>query len=105
MNVQTHRQGSRHGQVRVPLTVDRRIFTSTARPSRTWRKHYNRRSAVERVNSRIDQSFGFERHFIRGKAKMPLRVSLALLVMLATARGRLAHQQGPAMRSLVRPAA
>jgi hypothetical protein len=97
--------GAGSGQVRVPLTVDRRIFTPTARPSGTWRKHYNRRTAVERVNSRIDQSFGFERHFIRGKAKMQLRVSLALLVMLAMAVGRLAHQQNGAIRSLVRPAA
>ena len=68
-------------------------------------KHYNRRSTVERVNSRIDQSFGFERHFIRGQAKMQRRVSLALLVMLAMANGRLAYPQKEAIRSLVRPAA
>ena len=33
-----------------------------------------RRNAVERINSRIDNSFGFERHYIRGKAKMTARV-------------------------------
>lgn len=97
--------GSGSGQVRVPLTVDRRIFTPVARPSGTWKKHYRRRTAVERVNARIDQGYGFERHFIRGLQKMRVRMSLALIVMLAMANGRLKHQQGAAIRSLVRPAA
>jgi hypothetical protein len=34
----------------------------------------------------IDNSFGFERHFIRGKAKMQTRVGLALAVLMAMAR-------------------
>ena len=39
---------------------------------------------MERINNRIDNSFGFEKHYIRGKAKMQTRVgSLELAVMMA----------------------
>jgi len=43
----------------------------------------------------------FERHFIRGLAKMRLRCSLALVVMLAMALGRIREKQKENMRSLV----
>ena len=51
-----------------------------------------------------DVSFGFERHFIRGQAKMRLRVGLALVVMLAMALGRVKEKQKEKMRSLVQAA-
>ncbi len=38
---------------------------------------------MERVNARLDEAFGFEKHFIRGLKKMRLRCGLALIVMLA----------------------
>jgi hypothetical protein len=89
--------------VRVPLELDRRIFTPIARPSRTWAKAYDRRTAVERVNSRLDRVLGFEEHFIRGQAKMEARVTLALMVMLAMALGRIRADQASLMRSLTAP--
>ena len=46
--------------VRVSLDTDRRIFTPIARHTDKWRKAYDRRSSVERVNSRLDQVLGFE---------------------------------------------
>jgi len=58
------------------------------------------RTAVERVNSRIDNVYGFERHFIRGLKKMKLRCSLALLVMLVVAIGRIKQAQPEMMRTL-----
>ena len=95
-----------HGRiVRVPLATDRRIFTPQARDSITWDREYKHRSAVERVNSRIDLSFGFEHHFIRGMRKMCLRLGLALVVMLAMAVGRIRAGQREHLRSLVKPAA
>lgn len=87
--------------VRVALERDRRIFTPTPRGSISWKRAYNRRSALERVNSRIDQSFGFERHFIRGKWKMTARVGLALAVMMALAVGHVKAGRPKRMRSLV----
>ncbi len=88
---------------RVPLDLDRRIFTPIARPTAKWKKAYQRRSSVERVNARIDQVLQFERHTIRGQAKMQTRVTLALLVMLAMALGRIRANQADQMRSLTAP--
>ena len=87
---------------RVSLEMDRRIFTPMARSSYAWEREYKRRTAVERVNSRLDVSFGFEKHFIRGQKKMEIRVGLALCVMLAMAVGRIKEHQKELMRSLVR---
>jgi hypothetical protein len=89
------------GSVRIGLSEDRRIFTPLARSSYAWERAYRKRTAVERVNSRLDVSFGFERHFIRGLKKMRFRVGLALCVMLALALGRTKQNQSKKMRSLV----
>jgi len=53
------------------------------------------------VNSRLDVSFGFELHIIRGMAKMKIRCGLALCVMLAMALGRIKENQAEKRRSLV----
>ena len=87
---------------RISLEIDRRIFTPVARSSYAWEREYKKRTAVERVNSRLDVSFGFEKHFIRGLKKMELRVGLALCVMLAMAVGRIKEQRQELMRSLVK---
>ena len=90
--------------VRISLEEDRRIFTPLARSSYRWGNIYKMRTSVERVNSRLDVSFGFEEHFIRGLSKMKLRCSLALCVMLAMALGRIKENQKGLMRSLVKSA-
>ena len=69
-----------------------------------WKEEYKGRTAVERVNSRLDVSFGFENHYIRGLTKMKVRVSLALCVMLAMAIGRIKENQPKNLRSLVKAA-
>lgn len=89
--------------IRVPLSKDRRIFTPVARPIPKWKKAYARRTSVERVNSRIDCVFLLEEHFIRGQAKMETRVTLALMVLLAMALGRIRVNQHDLMRSLTAP--
>ena len=78
-----------------------RIFTPIDRASYKWEKEYNKRTSIERVNSRLDVSFGFELHTIRGMAKMKLRCRLALSVMLAMAIGRIKEKQEEKMRSLL----
>ena len=87
--------------IRVPLERDRRIFTPTPRGSVSWKRAYRHRSAVERINSRIEGSFGFERHFIRGKGKMTVRAGLAVVVMMALAVGHIRAGRPECMRSLV----
>lgn len=86
--------------VRIKLSEDRRRFTPVARSSYKWERIYKSRTAVERVNSRIDNVYGFERHFIRGLKKMKFRCSIALLVMLVLAIGRIKQKQPELMRSL-----
>lgn len=90
--------------VRISIEEDQRIFTPVARSSYKWTRIYNKRSSVERVNSRIETSFGFEKHYIRGMVKMKLRCTLALSVMLAMALGRVKENQSEWMRSLVQAA-
>jgi hypothetical protein len=82
---------------------DRRIFVPTPHGSPSWQRGYNRRSALERINNRIDRHFGFEQHFIRGLAKMTTRVGLAIAVMMAMALGHIQQGRPEQMRSLVRP--
>jgi len=87
--------------VRVPLGWDRRRFVPVPRGSYKWQRLYRGRTSVERVNSRLDVSFGFERHFIRGMKKMQVRVGMALVVMLAMALGSIELGEQYRMRSLV----
>jgi hypothetical protein len=92
--------------VRINITKhDRRVFTPTPYGSSSWNRAYNRRSSLERINSRIDNSFGFEKHFIRGKGKMQTRVGLALCVVMAMALGHVRAGRIKQMRSLVKPVA
>jgi len=90
--------------VRIPLEEDRRVFTPLARSSLKWDRLYDKRTSVERVNSRLDTSFGFEKHTIRGLTKMETRCCLALVVMLAMAVGRIRANQTEKMRSLLKAA-
>jgi hypothetical protein len=90
--------------IRIDLEIDRRVFTPLARSSYAWKRLYAKRTAVERVNSRVDVSFGFEQHYIRGEMKMKVRCGLALCIMLTLAYGRIMEDQKSKMRSLVRAA-
>lgn len=87
--------------IRVPLDLDRRMFTPIARSSYKWKREYKKRIAVERVNSRLDVSFGWENHYIRGMKKMRVRMGLSLIVMLAMAVGHAAEGRPDMIRSLV----
>jgi hypothetical protein len=85
--------------VRIDITEqNRRIFVPTPYGSPSWKRGYARRSALER----IDKSFGFEKHFIRGQAKMKTRMGLALAVMMAMALGHVKAGRIEQMRSLVK---
>jgi hypothetical protein len=87
--------------VRVSRSVGPRTFTPVARVSLAFERLYKKRTSVERVNSRLDVSYGMEHHFIRGERKMRLRCSLALVVMLGMAVGRVRQKQREKLRSLV----
>ena len=91
-----------HGRiVQIPMEENRRLFTPLARGSYAWQREYKKRTSVERVSSRLDVSFGFEFHFIRGGKKMRARMGLVLVVMLAMAVGWIQSGEVEKMRSLV----
>ncbi len=85
-------------QVRIPLSEDRRIFSPVARSSYKWMKLYNDRTAVERVNSRIDKMFGFDNHTIQGLDKMSFRITFAFIMMLSFAVGKAAQNKESEIR-------
>ena len=88
--------------VRIPLaTRDRRMFTPTPYGSPSWKRGYRRRSALERIYSRLDNDFGFERHFLRGRSRMTARVGLGLTVMMALALAQARAGRQDRTRSLV----
>ena len=88
-------------QLRIALDEDRRIFTPIDRASYKWKRQHAHRTAGERVNSRLDVSFGFELPTIRGLKEMRLRCGLALIVMLAMALSCIRAKQPDRLRSLV----
>lgn len=87
--------------IRIKLAEDRRIFTPLARSSYAWDRAYDKRTSVERVNSRLDGFFGFENHTIRGQKKMEMRCGLALCLMLTMAVGRIRQGKPELMRRMV----
>ena len=96
-------QAGEYGRiVRVDLnTADPGIFTPTPHGSPTWKRGYKRRNALERINSRLDNRFGFELHYLRGQTRMQTRVGLALNIMMALAVEHIRAGRPEQMRSLV----
>ena len=78
---------------RIKCDEDRRIFTPIARDSKKWKRLYNKRSGIERINGRIDRDYKFERHTIRGLAKMDMFITVTLIVYLGMAKAKIAAGQ------------
>ena len=90
--------------IRVPTCTNPRIFTEVGRATYKWKRLYAGRTAVERVNSRLDVSFGFEIRRVRGMKKMNMMATLAFCVMDTLALSSLQRKKPELMRSLVRAA-
>ena len=74
---------------KIYVSYDERVFLPVARDSLKFKRLYKGRTAVERLNGRLDRDFMFEDHCIRGLKKMKLMVSLTLLIMNAMALGKI----------------
>ncbi|HFI0186192.1 TPA: transposase, partial [Streptococcus suis] len=70
---------------RLKRSVEPIIFNQVARDSKKFKRLYKKRTAVERVNGRLDRDFRFETHTIRGLKKMSLAVAMSFLVMIGFA--------------------
>jgi len=73
----------------ISISYDERIFLPIARDSDKFKRIYKGRTAVERLNGRLDRDYMFEKHYIRGLDKMRLMVSLSLIVMNGMAIGKI----------------
>ena len=74
---------------KIYISYDERVFLPVARDSIKYGRLYKGRTAVERLNSRLDRDYMFEDHCIRGLKKMKLMVSLTLIIMNAMALGKI----------------
>lgn len=86
---------------RIPISTDRRIFLPVARDSKKYERLYKKRTEVERLNGRIDRDYMFNDHFIRGKKKMNMILTLSFIIMLSMAKGHIKKNQ-PNIRSLTK---
>lgn len=71
------------------------------RETKKWKRLYKLRTAVERVNSRVKALLGLGRITLTGIAKVTVRSTLSLLVMLAAAVGMAERHRLKEMRILV----
>jgi len=74
---------------KIYISWDERVFLPVARDSMKFGRLYKGRTAVERLNGRLDRDYMFEDHCIRGLKKMKLMVSLSLIIMNAMALGKI----------------
>jgi hypothetical protein len=74
---------------KIYISYDERVFLPIARDSEKFKRLYKGRTAVERLNGRLDRDYMFEEHYIRGLKKMTLMVSLSFIVMNGMAIGKL----------------
>ena len=83
-------------RVAIKRDTDPRVFNQVGRDSLKFERLYKRRTAVERVNGRLDRDYGFELHTIRGLDKMSLYVTTSFILMLGKKKvdlQRSAHQK------------
>lgn len=81
---------SHNGKIhKIYVSYDERIFLPIARDSDKFKRIYKGRTAVERLNGRLDRDYMFERHCIRGIKKMKLMVGLSMIIMNGMAIGKI----------------
>ena len=89
-------------KVRIKRSENPRVFTEVARNTYKWKKMYNKRVALERINGRLDNGYEFENHTIRGKSKMEVEVHIAMSIMMTIALVNARIGKADKMRSLVK---
>ena len=84
----------------IDITYDERIFTPIGRDSKKWRKIYNKRTALERINGRLDRDFNLENNKVRGLKKATVMIDLMMISMMALAKGNIKNKQIEKIRKL-----
>ena len=84
----------------IDVNYDSRIFTPIARDSKKWKRIYNKRTALERINGRLDRDFNLENHKVRGLKKATVIIDLMMIGMMAMAKGHILNHQEEKIRCL-----
>jgi len=87
--------------LKLPIESDVRRHPPIPRESLKWQRLYKMRTAIERVNSRVKDLLGLSKITIRGIAKVTMRATLSLLVMLAVGVSMAQKHNFRELRSLV----
>jgi len=87
--------------LKLPLAQDWRRHTPVPRETKKWKRLYRRRTAVERVFSRLKGHLLLDALRVRGTAKVAVRLSLSLLALLGAALSMAQQQRRGDLRRLV----
>lgn len=84
----------------IELSADERIFTPIARNCNKWKKIYNKRTALERINGRLDRDFNLENNKVRGLKKATVIIDIMMIGMMAMAKGHIINNKPENLRKL-----
>ena len=84
----------------IDVNYDSRIFTPIARDSKKWKRIYNKRTALERINGRLDRDFNLENNKVRGLKKATVMIDLMMIGMMSMAKGHILNHQEEKIRCL-----
>ena len=84
----------------IDVNYDSRIFTPIARDSKKWKRIYNKRTALERINGRLDRDFNLENNKVRGLKKATVMIDIMMIGMMSMAKGHILNHQEEKIRCL-----
>ena len=84
----------------IDISYDERVFTPIARDSKKWKRIYNKRTALERINGRLDRDFNLENNKVRGLKKATVMVDIMMIGMMAMAKGHIINNHPEKIRKL-----
>ncbi len=96
----TLRYGHKGKVYSIEINYNPRIFTPIARDSKKWKRLYNKRTSLERINGRLDRDFNLENHKVRGLKKATVLIDIMMIGMLAMARGHIINKHPDKIRHL-----
>lgn len=84
----------------IELSTNYRVFTPISRDSKKWKRLYNKRTALERINGRFDRDFNLENNKVRGLKKATVMIDLMMIGMMAMAKGHIINNHPENIRKL-----
>lgn len=97
---------STYGRVlKIAISEDERRWPGLARQTKKFARLYRRRTAVERVNSRLKEHLQLDEQYVRGIGKITVNATLSLLVMIGAALAMAKKERWRDLRRIVKLAA